>query len=153
MFSAVRRSALSSVSNRAFSTTSARSHDVSKLVLVGRLGKEAEIRTTKNDKEYAIYKVATANYPRTPSDPNDPSSPSKTTWHTILAFNPSVASYLKTIPVGSQVYVEANYELREADPSADPDTPAGQRQIFLRHESIRLLKSSNRHSNSEEESQ
>lgn len=61
------------------------------------------------------------------------SSPNRTTWHTILAFNPNAASFLKSVTVGSQVYVEANYELREADPNADPDTPAGQRQIFLRH--------------------
>ena len=29
--------------------------------------------------------------------------------------------------------MEANYELREPDPAADPNTPQGQRQIFLRH--------------------
>lgn len=34
---------------------------------------------------------------------------------------------------GSQVFVEANFELREPDPDADPDSPQGQRQIFLRH--------------------
>lgn len=31
------------------------------------------------------------------------------------------------------MYVEANYELREADPAAEPDSSAAQRQIFLRH--------------------
>lgn len=34
---------------------------------------------------------------------------------------------------GSKVYVEANFELREPEPNTDPSTPAGQRQIFLRH--------------------
>lgn len=34
---------------------------------------------------------------------------------------------------GSQVFVEANYELREPDPDAELDSPQAQRQIFLRH--------------------
>ncbi|EEB87108.1 hypothetical protein MPER_15680, partial [Moniliophthora perniciosa FA553] len=40
---------------------------------------------------------------------------------------------------GALVYVEAAYELREPEPDADPSTPHGQRQIFLKHESIRVL--------------
>lgn len=82
---------------------------------------------------------------------------STTTWHTILSFSPASNNYLRGLRKGSQVYVEANFELREPEPSADPDTPQGQRQIFLRHgkycyflyscmliratETIRLLKS------------
>jgi hypothetical protein len=34
---------------------------------------------------------------------------------------------------GSQVYVETSLEIKEADPEADPTTPRGQKQIFLRH--------------------
>ena len=37
---------------QAFSTTPSRSSDVSKLILVGRLGRDPEVRTTKSDKEY-----------------------------------------------------------------------------------------------------
>jgi hypothetical protein len=44
-----------------------------------------------------------------------------------------VNNYLKTLERGARVYVEANFELREPDASADPNTPQGQRQIFLRH--------------------
>jgi hypothetical protein len=58
---------------------------------------------------------------------------SKTTWHYILSFNPSANNYLRNLRKGSHVYVEANYELSEPDPSADPSTYQGQRQIFLRH--------------------
>ena len=35
--------------------------------------------------------------------------------------------------------MEANYELREADPSADPSTHQGQRQVFLRHGMYRVV--------------
>jgi hypothetical protein len=40
---------------QAFSTTSSRSADLAKLILVGHLGKDPEIRMTKNDKEYVLY--------------------------------------------------------------------------------------------------
>ncbi|KAF8204862.1 hypothetical protein BJ912DRAFT_939561 [Pholiota molesta] len=33
----------------------------------------------------------------------------------------------------------AGFEMREPEPGADPSTPFGQRQIFLRHETFRLV--------------
>jgi hypothetical protein len=55
------------------------------------------------------------------------------TWHHVVSFNPTQNNYLKSLAKGSRVYVEANYELRDPDPNADPSSPSGQRQIFLRH--------------------
>ena len=96
---------------------------------------------------------------------------SKTTWHYILSFKPHANNYLRNLQKGSHVYVEASYELSEPDPSADPSTYQGQRQIFLRHgtcsvsrlppcafnasiENIRLLRGPNnaREESAEEES-
>jgi len=138
MFAAARRSALANVASRAFSTTPSRS-DVARLILVGRLGKEPEVRTTRTEKEYIVYHVATTDYSPPSTNSEDARPQARTTWHSVLSFNPSSNDYLRTLQKGSQVYVEANYELREADPSADPDTPAGQRQIFLRHSSLKVL--------------
>ena len=58
---------------------------------------------------------------------------SKTTWHHVYSFSAYSNNYLRNLQKGSHVYVEANYEVREADPNADPSTPQGQRQILLRH--------------------
>ena len=69
-----------------------------------------------------------------------------TTWHHVFSFNPGANNYLRTLQKGSHVYVEANYELREADPTADPDSPAGQRQIFLRHGTSPIVNGSRFHS-------
>ncbi|KAI0310673.1 single-strand binding protein family-domain-containing protein [Amylostereum chailletii] len=140
MFAAARRSLASGSAARAFSTTTARSSDVSKLILVGRLGKDPEVKTTKSDKEYVQYTVATTNYPPPPPNPDGTRGESTTTWHNVFSFSPASNNYLRNLQKGSQVYVEANFELREPDPTADPNTPQGQRQIFLRHENIRLLK-------------
>ncbi|KZP05875.1 nucleic acid-binding protein, partial [Athelia psychrophila] len=117
----------------AFSTSSARSADVAKLILVGRLGKNPELRTTKNDKEYVSYTVATTNYPGPPPNPDGSRGESTTTWHNVLSFSPGANTFLTKLTKGSQVYVEANFELREPEADAAPDTPQGQRQIFLRH--------------------
>ena len=59
--------------------------------------------------------------------------PSTVSWHTIFCFNALANAFLRTIPKGSHVYVEANYELRDADPEAEAGSPSAQRQIFLRH--------------------
>ena len=40
-----------------FSTTANRASDLAKLILIGRLGKDPEVRTSKNDKEYVSYVV------------------------------------------------------------------------------------------------
>lgn len=58
---------------------------------------------------------------------------SKTTWHHVLSFNPSANNYLRHLTKGSHVYVEANFELREPELNAEPDSPQSHRQIFLRH--------------------
>ncbi|PCH41329.1 hypothetical protein WOLCODRAFT_151373 [Wolfiporia cocos MD-104 SS10] len=128
------------VASRAFSTSSARSADMAKLLLIGRLGKDPEVRVTKNSgKEYVSYTVATTNHPPPPPNADGTPAEPKTSWHTILSFNPSSNNYLRNLKKGYHVFVEANYELREPDPDASPETPQGQRQIFLRHENIRVI--------------
>lgn len=98
------------------------------------------------------YTVATSNYP--PPSPNadgskclasfgDRDSPDQrwnvarpsptTSWHTVFSFNPTSNTFLRTVPKGAHVYVEAGYELRDADPDAEAGSPNAQRQIFLRH--------------------
>ncbi|KAI0370155.1 hypothetical protein BV20DRAFT_299857 [Pilatotrama ljubarskyi] len=120
---------------QSFSTTASRSADMAKLLLIGRLGKDPELRYTKTNKEYVAYTVATSN-----NTPTTEGVQPTTTWHHVLSFNPSSNNYLRTLKRGSLVYAEANFELRQPDPNADPDSPEGQRQIFLRHESIRVLR-------------
>ncbi|KAI9001315.1 hypothetical protein BD414DRAFT_511867 [Trametes punicea] len=119
----------------AFSTTSARSTDMAKLLLIGRLGKDPEVRYTKTNKEYVAYTIATTN-----TTPTAEGVQPTTTWHYVLSFQPSSINYLRSLKRGSLVYAEANFELRQPDPNADPDSSEGQRQIFLRHESIRVLR-------------
>ncbi|KAG8834575.1 hypothetical protein FRC17_008244 [Serendipita sp. 399] len=135
MFSAA-RSVLPRTSLRAFSTSATRASDVAKVILVGRLGREPEVRTTKSEKEYVSYLVATTNYP--PPPPGADGDPG-TTWHRVLSFNNGHNQYLRTLAKGTRVYVEANLEVREPQQDAPAGTAAASRQVYLRHEALRVL--------------
>ncbi|KAF8211451.1 hypothetical protein K438DRAFT_1427741, partial [Mycena galopus ATCC 62051] len=129
MLSAIRTASASRATIRAFSTTR-RHADLAKLTLIGNLGKDPELKMTKNNKEFVSYSVATTTY-GPPKD--DGQREATTTWHRLMSFLPGSNKYLQSLKAGSKVYVEATYELREPEPEADPSTPQGQRQIFLRH--------------------
>jgi hypothetical protein len=43
---------------QAFSSSASRLHDVSKLTLIGRLGRDPEVKSTKNGKEYIQYVIS-----------------------------------------------------------------------------------------------
>ncbi|KAG8994764.1 hypothetical protein FRB94_012575 [Tulasnella sp. JGI-2019a] len=116
---------------RAFST-STRAQDMARLTLIGRLAKEPEVRTTKTEKEYVAYTIVTKKYGHEAQE-------DVPTFHRILSFHASQNAYLLKMQKGSLVHVEAEYEMREGDRNAEPGSYANQRQIFLRHENIRLL--------------
>ncbi|KAL5487865.1 RIM1 [Sanghuangporus weigelae] len=139
MLNLARTMRVNGAAQRLFSTSARRSHDVAKLTLIGRLGREPETKYTASNKEYVTYTVATTNYPPPPPNPDGSRPSARTSWHYIYCFAPNIFDYLRTLTKGSHVYVEANYELREPDASAEPGSPQGQRQIFLRHETLRLL--------------
>ncbi|VDB90080.1 unnamed protein product [Peniophora sp. CBMAI 1063] len=139
MYSAVAtaRRALAAPTSRAFSTSRAARADVAKLILVGRLGRDPELRTTRNDKEYVAYTVATSNYPPPPANPDGTRPPAETTWHNVYSFHDGANAFLRTLSRGAHVYVEANYELRETDTGVE-GAPKN-KQVFLRHETLRVL--------------
>ena len=56
-----------------------------------------------------------------------------TTWHRILSFSQHQNNFLRTLPRGTRVYVEANLEVREPQQDAEPGSPTSMRQVFLRH--------------------
>jgi len=125
-----------------FSSTSRRMVDVAKLTLVGRLAKIPESRQTKNGRDYVVYTVATTNAAG-PANAQGVREDPKTSWHNVLSFSPNVNNYLSGLSKGSLVYVEANYELHEGEPNAEPGSPQSQRQVFLRHDNIKVLKRGN----------
>ena len=83
---------------------------VNKVVLVGNLGREPEIRHTNTGKKIASFSVATSDVWK---DANGERQ-EKTEWHRVVVFNPSTADFVERfVKKGSKVYVEGSLQTRK----------------------------------------
>lgn len=83
---------------------------LNKVILIGNLGADPEIRSTQAGKKIANLRLATTENWR---DKNGERQ-SKTEWHTVVIFNEALAgvaeNYLKK---GSKVYIEGSLQTRK----------------------------------------
>ena len=76
-----------------------------KVIIVGNLGKDPEIKGTKNNTEFAILSVATSEFFK--DKEGNPSQ--KTEWHNITVFTPHFVNIIKEHPKkGDSVYIEGS---------------------------------------------
>jgi single-strand DNA-binding protein len=84
---------------------------INKVILVGNLGADPEIRRTQDGRPIANLRIATSETWR---DKNSGERKEKTEWHTVVIFNEGLCkvaeSYLKK---GSTVYVEGKLQTRK----------------------------------------
>ena len=84
---------------------------VNKVILVGNLGKDPEVRTFQNGGKVCNFSIATSENWK---DKNTGERQEKTQWHNIAVFSEPLANiaeqYLKK---GSKVYVEGQLETRK----------------------------------------
>ncbi len=83
---------------------------VNKVILVGNLGKDPEVRHTQDGKAIANLSIATSETWR---DKSSGERKEKTEWHRVVAFEPIskiAGQYLKK---GSKVYVEGQLQTRK----------------------------------------
>ena len=83
---------------------------VNKVIFIGRLGKNAEVKTAQNNKEYVVFSLATSESWK---DKQSGEQKERTEWHSIVLYDRlgEVASqYLKK---GSQVYIEGRLQTRK----------------------------------------
>ncbi len=87
------------------------SGSINKVILVGRLGKDPEVRRMSNGDPVVNLSVATSETWR---DKNSGDRREKTEWHRVVIFNDHIAkvaeNYLKK---GSHVYVEGSLQTRK----------------------------------------
>ena len=83
---------------------------INKVMLVGRLGADPEIKQTKSGDKFANLSLATNKKYKT----KDGSMTEKTTWHKIVVFDPRLAENMeKYAKTGTQLYVEGELETRQ----------------------------------------
>jgi len=84
---------------------------VNKVILVGNLGTDPEIRSTKDGKEIANFSIATSESWK---DKMSNERKSKTEWHKIVIFQPGLVSIVKQyIKKGAKVYLEGSLQTRK----------------------------------------
>jgi len=77
--------------------------------LIGFLGKDAEVRTTKNQNSFTVLSLATK---RSWKDKQSGEFQSQTTWHRCIAWG-KAGEYAATLPKGAHVQIEGEIRTRE----------------------------------------
>jgi single-strand DNA-binding protein len=81
-----------------------------KVILIGRLGKNAEVKTAQNKKEFVVLNVATGE-----SWKNDKGEyETRTEWHRVYAWS-NLSSFAKTLQKGQLITVEGKIKYREIE--------------------------------------
>jgi single-strand DNA-binding protein len=84
---------------------------VNKVILVGNLGKDPEIRTTQDGREIANITLATSD---TWKDKSTGERKEKTEWHRVVIFNEGLVGVVKNyLKKGAKVYIEGALQTRK----------------------------------------
>ncbi|MCM1001039.1 MAG: single-stranded DNA-binding protein [Wolbachia endosymbiont of Melophagus ovinus] len=84
---------------------------INKVILIGNLGRDPEIRTMQNGKEMASFSIATSE---SWTDKSSGIRSEKTEWHNIVVFNEGLVKVVKDFArKGSKVYIEGSLRTRK----------------------------------------
>ncbi len=84
---------------------------VNKVILLGNVGKDPDIRVTQEGKEIATFSLATTDVWK---DRNTGERREKTEWHRVVVFIPALSDLVKKyVTKGSRVYIEGSLQTRE----------------------------------------
>jgi single-strand DNA-binding protein len=87
------------------------SGSVNKVILVGNLGKDPEIRSTQDGREIASFYIATSESWK---DKSTGERKDKTEWHNVVVFNPNLVGVIKNyVKKGSKLYIEGALQTRK----------------------------------------
>ncbi len=87
------------------------SGSLNKVLLIGNLGKDPEIRSTNDGREVANLVVATNE---SWTDKNSGERKEKTEWHRIACFNPGLINVIRNyLKKGSKVFIEGHLQTRK----------------------------------------
>lgn len=84
---------------------------INKVILVGNVGKDPEIRTTNDGRELANFSVATSDSWK---DKATGERRDKTEWHRVVVFNENIVNVVKNyVKRGSKLYIEGQLTTRK----------------------------------------
>ena len=92
---------------------------VNKVILIGNLGRDPEVRTFQNGGKVCNFSIATSE---TWKDRNSGERQERTNWHNIAIFNENLAQIAEQyLRKGSKVYIEGQLETRKWQDQAGND--------------------------------
>ena len=92
---------------------------VNKVILLGNLGRDPEIRSMQSGSKMATFSMATSKRWR---DKNTQEQRDKTSWHNIVVFGDGLADIVeKYVKKGSKIYVEGELQTRKWQDQAGND--------------------------------
>lgn len=84
---------------------------INKVILVGNVGQDPEIRTTQDGREVANFSLATSDSWK---DKNTGERREKTEWHRIVIFSQGLVNIVKNyVKKGSKLYIEGSLQSRK----------------------------------------
>lgn len=84
---------------------------INKVILVGNLGNDPEIRSTSDGREIANFSLATSEFWK---DKNTGERKSKTEWHRVTIFSQGLVGIAKSyLKKGSKIYLEGQLQTRK----------------------------------------
>jgi len=88
-----------------------------KVILIGRLGQNAEAKTAQNNREYVVLNIATQE-----SWKNDKGDyETRTEWHRVYAWR-NLSKFAKTFQKGQLITLEGTLRYREVDDEVEGTT-------------------------------
>lgn len=107
------------------------SRTLNKVILIGNLGKDPEMRFTASGSAVTNFPVATTRFTRTA----DGTSQEETDWHTVVAWDKLAETCNQYLRKGSKVYIEGRLQTRSWD---DPTGQKRYKTEIIAHEMIML---------------
>lgn len=84
---------------------------INKVILVGNVGQEPEIRSTQDGREIASFSIATSESWK---DKNSGEKKEKTEWHRIVVFSSGLVGVIKNyVKKGTKLYIEGSLQTRK----------------------------------------
>lgn len=84
---------------------------INKVILVGNVGQDPEIRSTQDGREIANFSLATSESWK---DKSSGEKKEKTEWHRVVIFSPGLVGIVKNyVKKGSKVYIEGSLQTRK----------------------------------------
>lgn len=84
---------------------------VNKVILIGNLGQDPEIRSTQDGREIANFSLATSESWK---DKNSGEKKEKTEWHRVVVFSQGLIGVIKNyVKKGTKLYIEGSLQTRK----------------------------------------